>query len=300
VATEAVRRVNVTEVDGVRLTWGESVRWDDARDRLYLVDCATQKLHWLEDAEPPLHELQLPSLPCGVVLTDGPRGELVICLDDGLHVVDVDAGTTELLAAYPEGMHGRANDAVADGHGRLVTGTLNMGAGPPGALWRYAVDDGWVLLDPSFGNTNGPNVVGDVLLCGDTSAAAVFAYDYDGATGTTSGDKRVHLDQSDPALAGVPDGATVDADGGLWSCVLRSGRLAHVTADGTLAGVVDLPLANPSDVAFAGPDLDRLFVTSIALDLGEGRPPTPAAGALLVLDDLGVTGRVEPRFALHG
>jgi sugar lactone lactonase YvrE len=292
--------VNLGEVDGVRLTWGESVRWDDRRGRLYLVDCATRKLHWLEDAEPPLHELELPSLPCGVVLTDGPNGELVICLDDGLHVVDVDAGTTELLTTYPDGMHGRANDAVADVRGRLVTGTLNMTAGSPGALWRYAVDDGWVLLDPSFGNTNGPNVVDGVLLCGDTSAAAVFAYDYDAATGTTSGERRVFLDQSAPALEGVPDGATIDADRGLWSCVLRSGRLAHVAADGTLAEVVDLPLANPSDAAFAGPDLDRLFVTSIALDLGEGRPPTPAAGGLLVLEDLGVRGRPEPRFALHG
>jgi sugar lactone lactonase YvrE len=291
--------VNIGEVDGVRLTWGESVRWDERRQRLYFVDCATQTLHWLDDATPQLGELRLPSMPTGVVLTEG--DELVICLDDGLHVVDPDAGTSELLSPYPEGMHGRANDAVADGAGRLVTGTLNMTAGPPGALWRYAVDDGWVLLDPSFGNTNGPNVVGGVLLCGDTSAAAVFAYDYDAATGTASADgRRVHLDQSAPALDGVPDGATVDAEGGLWSCVLRSGRLAHVGADGALVEVVDLPLANPSDVAFGGPGLDRLFVTSIALDLGEGRPPTPAAGALLVLDDVGVTGRPEPRFALAG
>jgi sugar lactone lactonase YvrE len=288
--------VNIAEVEGVRLTWGESVRWDERRQRLYLVDCATRKLHWLDGAEPPVRELALPSMPTGVVLTEG--DELVICLDDGLHVVDPDAGTTELLAAYPDGMYGRANDAVADGGGRLVTGTLNMGPGPPGALWRYAVSDGWVQLDPSFGNTNGPNVVDGVLLCADTNAAAVFAYDYDAATGTTAGERRVFLDQSVPALEGVPDGATVDADGGLWSCVLRSGRLAHVTAAGELADVVDLPLANPSDVAFGGPDLDRLYVTSIALDLGEGRPPTPAAGGLLVLDGLGVTGRPEPRFAL--
>ena len=231
------------------------------------------------------------------MLTDD-DATLVICLDDGLHAVDVDAGTTELLSPYPEGMHGRANDAVADGHGRLVTGTLNMTAGPLGALWRYAVDDGWVQLDPSFGNTNGPNVVDDVLLCGDTSAAAVFAYDYDAASGTTTGERRVFLDQSQPALEGAPDGATVDGDGGLWSCVLRSGRIAHVAADGALADVIDLPLANPSDVAFGGAGLDRLFVTSIALDLGEGRAPTPAAGSLLVLDGLGVRGRLEPRFAL--
>ena len=63
--------------------------------------------------------------------------------------------------------------------------------------------------------------------------------------------------------------------------------------------VVDLPMANPSDVAFGGPDLDRLFMTSIALDLGEGVPPANEAGWLLALDGLGVTGRPESRFRLR-
>ena len=292
--------VSISEVEGVRLTWGESARWDDRRQRLYLVDCATRKLHWLEGGAGELHELQLPSMPTGVVLTD--EDALVVCLDDGLHVVDADHGTSELLAPYPNGMHGRANDANGDGSGRLITGTLNMTDGSPGALWRYATDDGWRQLDPSFGNVNGPHVLGDgTLVCGDTIARAVFAYDYDGATGTTSGERRVHLDHAQPELDGAPDGAVVDAADGLWSCVLNTGRLAHVGPDGGLVDVVDLPFANPSDVAFGGHELDRLYVTSIALDLGRGgKPPTPEAGALLVLDGLGVTGRPEPRFALDG
>jgi sugar lactone lactonase YvrE len=86
------------------LTWGESLRWDDRRQRLYFVDCATQTLHWLERAEPPLHSLQLPSLPTGLVLSED--GRLVAALDDGLHVIDVDAGRTELLTPYPAGMGG--------------------------------------------------------------------------------------------------------------------------------------------------------------------------------------------------
>src|SRR5687767_8423331 len=36
------------------LTWGESARWDDRRQRLYFVDCATPSLHWLDGGEPPL------------------------------------------------------------------------------------------------------------------------------------------------------------------------------------------------------------------------------------------------------
>jgi sugar lactone lactonase YvrE len=58
--------------------------------------------------------------------------------------------------------------------------------------------------------------------------------------------------------------------------------------------LVDLPLANPSDCTFGGPGLDRLYVTSIALDLGGGTGEHD--GRLLALD-LAVGGRPEARLA---
>lgn len=123
---------DLVRIGDFTLSWGESLRWDDRRDRLYFVDSATRTLHWLDRAEPPLHSLVLPSMPAGLVLTD--TALVVACLDNGLHVVDPDAGTCELLATYPQGMHGRANDANADGDGNLVTGTLNLVPGP-GTSW---------------------------------------------------------------------------------------------------------------------------------------------------------------------
>ncbi len=285
----------MTRVGDFVLTWGESLRWDDRRDRLYLVDCATETLHWLDGAEPPLQSMRLPSMAAGVVLTDDDR--LVACLDDGLHVIDPDAGTTELLAAYPARMHGRANDANADGSGNLVTGTLNM-VPAPGASWWFSATDGWRLLDDDIGNTNGP-VVLDIndeptLVLSDTTAAAVYAYPYSGDAGTV-GARRVFGDHK--PLGGMPDGATADADGGVWSCVLGPGKIARFTASG-LDRVIETPMANPSDVTFGGPDLDRLFVTSIALNLGEPAEPAPEAGWVLAVEGLGVGGRPEARFRL--
>ena len=75
-----------------------------------------------------------------------------------VHVLDPDAETTELLATYPDGMLGRANDANADGSGNLVTGTLNLGPAP-GASWWFSATDGWRLLDDDISNTNGPVVI---------------------------------------------------------------------------------------------------------------------------------------------
>jgi sugar lactone lactonase YvrE len=292
---EASGMAEVNRVGDFALQWGESLRWDERRARLYFVDCATHVLSWLDGAAPPLHTLQLPSLPTGVVLTEG--DELVVCLDEGLHVVDPETGTNRLLAAYPEGMGGRANDANADGSGNLITGTLNVTPGP-GSLWWFSARGGWRLLDDDFGNVNGPVVVSfageSTLVVGDTVAEVVYAYRYDAAVGAVA-DRRVLSDHA--LLGGAPDGATVDAAGGIWSCVLRSGRLARLTGAG-VDRVLDVPMANPSDLAFGDSNLSRLFVTSIAFDLGEGAEPAEEAGWLIAFDDLGVRGRPEARFDL--
>lgn len=287
-ATDALERVGDFD-----LTWGESLRWDDRRNRLYFVDCISQRLHWLDGGEPPLHTLQLPNVPTGVVLTEGP--EVVVCLDEGLTVVDPDSGRIELLAAYPDGMHGRANDAGGDGAGSLVTGTLNIAPGP-GALWWFSATGGWRQLDEETGNTNGPVVVEfggeETLVVGDTIAGLVYAYPYDGASGS-AGARRVLADYS--TVGGAPDGAAVAADGSIWSCVFRGSKIVRLTNDG-IDTVLDVPSPYPSDVAFAGPSLDRMYLTSIALDIGEGAPGDEARW-LAVLDGVG-HGMPEPRFAL--
>jgi D-xylonolactonase len=62
------------------------------------------------------------------------------------------------------------------------------------------------------------------------------------------------------------------------------GRLVRFARDG-LDREVAMPLPNPTDVAFAGPGLDRLFVTFVD-------------GALMAVDGLGAVGRIEPRCSL--
>lgn len=281
---------DVPAIEGVSLMWGESVRWDDRRQRLYLVDCAAGALHWLDGGLPPLQTMPLPGTPTGVVLTEG--SQLVVCLDDGLNFVDPDQGRVELMAPYPAAMHGRANDAAADGFGNLVTGTLNLAPGP-GGLWHFSKAGGWTELDSPFGNVNGPVVVGHqdnpTLVVADTLAERVFAYDYDPAR-PAAANRRALSDHAQ--LGGLPDGATADRDGGVWSCVLRRGALVRLVPDEE-PSLVELPVANPSAAAFGGAALDRVFVTSIAVDLGGGTGERD--GEVLVVD-VGAIGRPERRF----
>jgi len=285
----------ISRVGDFSLLWGESVTWDDRRERLYFVDCAAQTLHWLDGAEPPLHSLKMPSMPAGIVLSED--GRLVGALDDGLHVIDADNGTTEPLSPYPSGIGGRANDASADRDGNLVTGTLNVAPGP-GSYWWYSATAGWRQLDDGIGNANGP-VVLDIddeptLVFADTQASVLYAYPYDGVKGRV-GPRRVFADTSE--LNGMPDGACADDEGGVWSCVLGAGKLARYTMHG-LEEAIDSTVELPSDVAFGGQDLDRMFFVSIAMNIGDVAVSSPDAGALLVLDGGSHRGRPEPRFRL--
>ena len=285
--------IDIRRVGDFTLGWGESVVWDERRARLFFVDCAAHTLHWLDDGHGELHTLGLPSMATGIVPTDDDR--LVAVLDDGLHVVDPDAGTTELLTPYPDGLDGRCNDACADLDGHLITGKLNLGPAE-GSAWWFSATDGWRLVDPDIANTNGPAVgVLDgrmTLIIGDTSAD-YFSYPYDAASGTV-GERSVFGDVS--GVDGLPDGSTLDGDGGLWCALVGGAQLARFAA-GALDRTVAMPVANPTDVAFGGPDLDTLYVVSIAAAAGVG---SGIDGALLAVDGLGGRGRPEPRFALAG
>jgi len=291
----------VRRIADIELTWGESARWDDRRGRLWFVDCAARTLHWW-DGGGQVGTMAMPGLPAGVVLTEG--DEVVVCLDDGLNVVDAGAGSVALLAPYPEGLRGRANDANADGGGGLVTGTLNLGPGA-GGVWRWSPAHGWTELDDDVANTNGPVVTtfgagpdGEAtLVVADTVAGALYAYPYDAERGTV-GERRVLATASD--LGGPPDGAAVDALGGVWSCALGAGRIVRLGPDG-VDRAIDVPMTNPSDVTFGGPGRETMFVTAIALDLvGSGAPLGEAAHWLGALDaaDVGVAGAPERRVAL--
>ncbi|HMG26349.1 MAG TPA: SMP-30/gluconolactonase/LRE family protein [Acidimicrobiia bacterium] len=278
--------MRIARVGDFTLGWGESVVWDELRHRLYFVDCLASTVHWVDDGSEDLHSVPTTTMPTGLVPTDD--GRLVVVLEDGLFLLDPDRGESELLARYPEQLGGRCNDACADLDGNLITGKLNLGPAE-GSAWWYSNNAGWRLLDPDISNTNGPTVAmldGTMtLIIGDTSAH-YFSYPYDPSAGTV-GERRILGDLS--RLDGGADGATLDADGGLWCALFEGRQLVRFTTDG-LDRTVGLPVQNPTDVTFGGSDLDRLYVVST-------NGSDELAGALLRIDDLGCRGRPEPRFS---
>jgi len=59
-----------------------------------------------------------------------------------------------------------------------------------------------------------------------------------------------------------PDGAEVDSDGFYWSAINGQGKLIRFDPEGRIEREIAVPFKFPTMVAFGGPDLRTLFVTS--------------------------------------
>jgi len=80
-----------------------------------------------------------------------------------------------------------------------------------------------------------------------------------------------------------PDGSAVDSEGGVWNAQWGGGRVVRYSADGRESLVIEMPVSQPTCVAFGGCKLDLLFVTSARAGLsGERLADEPMAGDLLI------------------
>src|SRR3546814_19963283 len=61
---------------------------------------------------------------------------------------------------------------------------------------------------------------------------------------------------------GNPAGMTFDAEGGLWVACWGASRVTRFAPDGTPDRHIALPASQITSCTFAGPGLDRIFVTS--------------------------------------
>jgi len=127
----------------------------------------------------------------------------------------------------------------------------------------------------------------------DSRPGRIDAYEYDEVTGTL-GSCRRFLDYAGKGRR--PDGCTTDADGFLWVAEIDGARVARYAPDGTLEREIALPVTKPSSVAFGGPDLSTLFITTISYGLTEAeRAAQPWAGKLLAMNTP-FRGLPEPPF----
>lgn len=285
---------------------GENPLWDVAEERLYWVDSTGCEIWTCRADGSEVSTRYVPDFIGSMALRRG--GGAILALANGFHFYDFARQSVELvsnpLADLPDY---RFNDGKVDRAGRFFAGCMGYDfhrpdvnrlrqPGHEGPLFRLDPDLSVHRVDGGMICFNAPCWSPDnrTFYYGDSEHRTIWASDYDIATGVIA-NKRVFV--SDKGFAGTVDGATVDSEGYLWNAKVLGGQIIRYAPDGSVDRIIEMPVRNVTSVAFGGPKLDTLFVTSMAKPLN-GVPNTQrGAGAVFAIRGLGVRGMPETRFA---
>jgi L-arabinonolactonase len=291
--------VQVDCVLDARALLGEAALWDERDARLYWADIESRALHCFDPATGEDTYWELPSrIGC---FARRERGGFIVALENGFSLFEPGSDLLEhLVDPEPDKPDNRFNDGTPDPVGRLIAGTMPMGARVPvGALWQLRRDGRTERLYDRLTVTNGcafsPDGKTFYFSDSEKSVRTIWACDYDPAEGVVT-NRRVFVDTQ--GLAGRPDGGTVDADGCYWMAGIGGWQLVRFTPAGEVDRIVDMPCERPTKIAFGGADLGTLYVTSIGQSPSPGTEARqPQAGGIFALHVPGVRGVPTPRFA---
>jgi sugar lactone lactonase YvrE len=287
--------------DDVKCVWpagaalGDGPIWDKDEEAVYWVDIEAPAVHRFTPATGATRTWPMPeAIGC---IARRRSGGFVAALRSGFAFIDLETGRIEPIV-NPERRvpRKRFNDGKCDPAGRFWAGTIGVKeGGPTGALYRLDPDLRWSRMDGGYLVPNGPafGPDGRTMYHADSTARTIYAFDL-AADGSIS-NRRIFRRFSKED--GVPDGMTVDAEGGLWVAHWDGWRLSRLLPDGTIDKTIELPVAKVTSCVFGGPDLETLFVTSASIGLDEAeRSAQPLAGGLFAVS-VGVKGLPTQRFA---
>lgn len=267
-----------------RYRLAEGPMWDPIRQRVLFVDILDGGVHsgeLLEDGMIAVKQsLSFPHVAGAVAVSAD--GELLVA---GLHsCVMRDRRGIERTGAtlLPADSSRRLNDGKPDPAGRFVVGTLDMAGGSATeTLVRIEADGSITTLDDDLTLSNGLawSTDGSRMYSVDTNTQKIFVRPYDATSGAV-GDRELFV----RIAGGYPDGICIDADDHVWVAVWGGGEVRRYVPDGTLADRIEIGVPHVSAVAFAGPELDRLVVTTAYEGLSsEQREAHPLSGAVFTL-----------------
>lgn len=243
---------------------GEGPLWDEREEALYWTDITGRKLYrylWREQRRERVSD--------GFQVGGFSRqedGGFVVTNNDGIWLWRPNEEPL-LLAKEADGQECVMNDCAADPEGRVFSGSWHLddeGHSAPSFLFRVDCDGTVHVADDGIRFSNGLALSPDqsTMYFADSVARVIYAYDWRRSDGALR-NRRVfaRIDRSE----GVPDGLSVDAEGYVWCAQWFGGRVSRFDPDGRLERCLHFPAKQTSSVAFGGPELDEMYVTSAAL-----------------------------------
>lgn len=287
--------MRIERLDVPQCMVGEGPVWDVESQRLYWIDILGKTVWRLDPVTGAVHHWRVPDIVGSMAITTA--GDAIVALATGVHTLGLDTGECRLLATSTDlNAQVQLADGKVDRHGRFIVGSSDRSMKEArGKL--YALDPGAAALraiDEDIFLANGPCWSPDdrTFYHADSIRKTIYAYDYDLDAGTVA---RRRVFASTDTLGGIPDGATVDAEGCVWSAICEGGKLVRFRPDGSIERIVEMPVKLPGSVMFGGPALDRLYVPTLSPAF-LGRQAAPLDGSLFVIEGLDVCGLPERRF----
>ena len=272
--------------------WGEGPVWH--HDRLFHVDIEGHAIvaHDPDGAPETIWNL---GRRVGFVV---PRrnGGFIAGGDDGIFFFDPISGATEPIA-HPEAdkPDNRFNDGKCSPDGRLFAGTISLAKTKGDArLYRLDAD---LSLATAYGPVTNSNGLawssdGKTLHYIDTPTRAVLAFDYETETGDLL-NPRVAF-STEGLCDASPDGMAADAEGMLWIAFCHGGCVLRIDPrTGRAIARIDVPALETTSVAFGGPGLRHLYITTGI----HSKIQEPFAGRLFLVENLPAPGLPVSAFA---
>jgi sugar lactone lactonase YvrE len=288
-----------------RALLAECPLWCVAEQALYWVDIAGRAIHRFTPASGRDEQWPMPCDPSCIALAES--GGLVAALRDGFYRFQPANGALTKIADAPyDTKEMRFNDGRCDAAGRFWAGAMFE----PRTAERasvYCLERGHVRT--GWGEANGWGVKvsngmaftddGKRVLQSDTPNHVIYAFDFDLARGVVSERRefvRCRANRTDPDYGGRPDGATIDVAGNYWSAQFEGARVLRFSAAGEVTGVIHVPARRVTMVAFGGPQMTTLFITTARENASaEELQRYPHAGGIFSIE-LDVAGRHEPLY----
>jgi len=203
------------------------------------------------------------------------RGGFVYAVERGFALDDGSGAPVRPLPELWDAPAVRMNEGGCDPEGRFYCGSMAYDETPgAGRLYQLSPDGSVSTVISSVTVSNGlewsPD--GTKAYYVDSATGRVDVFDYDRDAGLV--DRRPFA----TLAVGVPDGLTVDADGGVWVANWGGSAVLRFDTRGTLSDRIELPASQVTSCTFGGPDLRDLFVTTSREHLPASAEP--AAGAV--------------------
>jgi L-arabinonolactonase len=283
--------VHVVEVGN---TLGEGVLWDELGQKVWWTDIQERLLYRYDPLRDSLEKFKLPERLCSFGFVEGSE-RIVAAFESGFAFYHPDSDQLEWIARPLQAASKvRFNDGRVDRRGCFWAGSMVEGQGRPNGK-LYCLQRGQLrehLQGIAISNSLCFSPDGRHLYFADTPQCTIHRYDMEPASGALR-NQAVYV--RTPAGA-FPDGSNVDSAGYIWNAQWGASRVVRYAPEGSESGSIELPVTQPTCVAFGGAGLDHLFVTTAREDLSAGAlSMQPKAGHLFIYK-VSATGLAEPRY----